>query len=35
MSRIAQDFAFGCKGKVMHINPGGHTGIPVTERETW
>ena len=27
--------AFGSRDKVMHINPGGHTGIPVTERETW
>ncbi len=27
--------AFGSKEKVMHINPGGHTGIPVSERETW
>ena len=27
--------AFGSKEKSMHINPGGHTGIPVSERETW
>jgi dienelactone hydrolase len=27
--------AFGSEEKVMHINPGGHTGIPASERETW
>jgi hypothetical protein len=27
--------AFGSEDKVMHINPGGHTGIPVAERESW
>jgi hypothetical protein len=27
--------AFGSSDKVMHINPGGHTGIPVSEQETW
>jgi dienelactone hydrolase len=27
--------AFGSKEKAMHINPGGHTGIPVSEQETW
>lgn len=27
--------AFGSAEKAMHINPGGHTGIPVSERETW
>jgi hypothetical protein len=27
--------AFASKEKAMHINPGGHTGIPVSEQETW
>lgn len=27
--------AFGSEDKVMHINPGGHTAIPVSEREKW
>lgn len=27
--------AFGSKEKSMHINPGGHTGIPTIERESW
>lgn len=27
--------AFGSVDKAMHINPGGHTGIPVSEREKW
>ncbi|MDP3516613.1 MAG: alpha/beta fold hydrolase [Pseudohongiella sp.] len=27
--------AFGSAEKAMHINPGGHTAIPVSERETW
>ena len=27
--------AFASKDKAMHINPGTHTGIPVSERETW
>jgi len=27
--------AFGSAEKVMHINPGGHVGIPISERETW
>lgn len=27
--------AFGSSEKVMHINPGGHTGIPASEREVW
>jgi dienelactone hydrolase len=27
--------AFASKEKAMHINPGGHTGIPESERETW
>ena len=26
---------FGSSEKVMHVNPGGHVGIPVSERETW
>ncbi len=26
---------FGSQDKVMHINPGGHTGIPAAETETW
>ena len=25
----------GSKEKAMHINPGGHVGIPVSESETW
>jgi dienelactone hydrolase len=27
--------AFGSKEKAMHINPGGHTGIPVSEQAKW
>jgi dienelactone hydrolase len=27
--------AFGSKEKTMHINPGGHTEIPVSERQVW
>ncbi|MDO9475184.1 MAG: alpha/beta hydrolase [Pseudohongiella sp.] len=27
--------AFGSSEKAMHINPGGHTAIPVSEREKW
>lgn len=27
--------AFGSEEKTMHINPGGHTGIPLLEREAW
>lgn len=27
--------AFGSSEKTMHINPGGHTAIPVSEREKW
>jgi dienelactone hydrolase len=27
--------AFGASEKTMHINPGGHTAIPVSEREKW
>jgi dienelactone hydrolase len=27
--------AFGSKEKTLHMNPGGHTGIPVSEQETW
>lgn len=27
--------AFGSAEKTMHINPGGHVGIPVHEREAW
>ncbi|MDO8907478.1 MAG: alpha/beta hydrolase [Pseudohongiella sp.] len=27
--------AFGSTEKAMHINPGGHTAIPVSEREKW
>lgn len=27
--------AFGSKEKAMHINPGGHTGIPVYETKKW
>jgi dienelactone hydrolase len=27
--------AFGSSEKAMHINPGGHTDIPVSEREKW
>ena len=27
--------AFGSSDKTMHINPGGHVAIPVSEREKW
>lgn len=27
--------AFGSAEKTMHVNPGGHTGIPLFEREGW
>jgi hypothetical protein len=27
--------AFGSQEKAMHINPGGHTEIPPSERELW
>jgi len=27
--------AFGSEEKTMHINPGGHTGIPAIESESW
>jgi dienelactone hydrolase len=27
--------AFGSSDKAMHINPGGHVDIPVSERDTW
>jgi dienelactone hydrolase len=27
--------AFGSKEKAMHVNPGGHTGIPVSEQHKW
>jgi dienelactone hydrolase len=27
--------AFGSAEKAMHINPGGHVAIPVSEREKW
>jgi len=32
---IALFDAFGSKEKTMHINPGGHMGIPMFEREAW
>lgn len=32
---IALYDAFGSTEKAMHINPGGHTGIPVYERAKW
>ncbi len=32
---IALFDAFGSREKTMHINPGGHTGIPAFERESW
>ena len=27
--------AFGSADKTMHVNPGGHVGIPARERESW
>jgi hypothetical protein len=32
---IALFAAFGSSDKSMHINPGGHTEIPMTEAESW
>lgn len=32
---IALFDAFGSTEKTMHINPGGHLGIPVFERDSW
>jgi len=32
---IALFDAFASREKTMHINPGGHTGIPAFEREAW
>ncbi len=32
---VALFTAFGSADKSMHINPGGHTDIPVTESESW
>ena len=32
---IAQFDAFGSTEKTMHINPGGHLGIPESERDAW
>jgi hypothetical protein len=27
--------AFGSTEKTMHLNPGGHLGIPIFERDSW